>query len=72
MKRVPKKPHKKRHKCCSYFKKNFGIILSNTLLNAPEIFTHYNLYVQDETHFGMFTRNAKALTAKGVKPICTY
>jgi transposase len=30
------------------------------------------LYVQDESRFGLFTRNGKSLTAKGVKPICTY
>lgn len=40
--------------------------------NAPEKFTHFNLYVQDESRFGLFTRNGRALTAKGVKPICTY
>jgi len=28
--------------------------------------------VQDESRYGLFTRNGKALTAKGVKPICTY
>lgn len=32
----------------------------------------FNLYVQDESRFGLFTRNGKSLTAKGVKPICTY
>jgi transposase len=42
------------------------------LKNAPEKFTHFNLYVQDESRFGLFTRNGRALTAKGVKPICTY
>jgi transposase len=41
------------------------------LKNAPEKFTHFNLYVQDESRFGLFTRNGRALTAKGVKPICT-
>ena len=28
--------------------------------------------MQDESRFGLFTRNGKSLTAKGVKPICTY
>ena len=28
--------------------------------------------MQDETRIGLFTRNGKALTAKGVKPICVY
>jgi transposase len=31
-----------------------------------------NLFFQDESRFGLFTRNGKALTAKGVKPICKY
>lgn len=31
-----------------------------------------NLYFQDESRFGQFTRNGKALTAKGVKPICPF
>lgn len=34
--------------------------------------TSFNLYVQDESRFGLFTRNDKALTAKSVKPICIY
>lgn len=28
--------------------------------------------MQDESRFGLFTRNGRALTAKGVKPICNY
>lgn len=35
-------------------------------------FSDYNLYFQDESRFGLFTRNGKALTAKGVKPVCPY
>lgn len=31
-----------------------------------------NLYFQDESRFGLFTRNGKALTAKGVKPLCSF
>ena len=31
-----------------------------------------NLYFQDESRFGLFTRNGRALTAKGVKPICPF
>jgi len=31
-----------------------------------------NLFFQDESRFGLFTRNGKALTAKGVKPICPF
>jgi transposase len=31
-----------------------------------------NLFFQDESRFGLFTRNGKALTARGVKPICKF
>lgn len=31
-----------------------------------------NLYFQDESRFGLFTRNGRALTAKGVKPLCPF
>lgn len=48
------------------------MILANSLSNTPESYTNFNLYVQDESRFGLFTRNGKSLTAKGVKPICTY
>jgi transposase len=36
------------------------------------MYSGVNLYFQDESRFGLFTRNGKALTAKGVKPICLY
>jgi hypothetical protein len=39
------------------------------LSDALEEFQTFNLYVQDESRFGLFTRNGKALTAVGVKPI---
>lgn len=32
----------------------------------------FNIYFQDESRFGLFTRNGRALTARGVKPICPY
>lgn len=48
------------------------MILANSLSNAPEKYATFNVYVQDESRFGLFTRNGKSLTAKGVKPICTY
>lgn len=31
-----------------------------------------NLYFEDECRFGLFTRNGRTLTAKGVKPICPF
>lgn len=30
------------------------------------------MYFQDESRFGLFTKNGRALTAKGVKPICLF
>lgn len=30
------------------------------------------MYFQDESRFGLFTRNGKSLTAKGIKPICSF
>ena len=35
-------------------------------------FNSFNLYFQDESRFGLFTRNGKSLTARGVKPICEF
>ena len=35
-------------------------------------YTNFNLYFQDESRFGLFTRNGKSLTARGVKPICEF
>lgn len=35
-------------------------------------FTHVNIYCQDESRFGLFTRNGRAITAKGIKPVCPY
>ncbi|ELY2011376.1 transposase, partial [Flavobacterium psychrophilum] len=35
-------------------------------------FDAVNLYFQDESRFGLFTRNGKSVTAISVKPICTF
>ena len=35
-------------------------------------YSSINLYFEDESRFGLFTRNGRALTAKGIKPICPY
>jgi transposase len=32
----------------------------------------FNIYFQDESRLGLFTRNGRALTARGIKPICPY
>jgi transposase len=40
--------------------------------NIPTKFEKVNLFFQDESRFGLLTRNGKALTACGVKPICPF
>ena len=35
-------------------------------------FISINLYFQDESRFGLFTRNGKSVTAIRAKPICTF
>jgi transposase len=35
-------------------------------------FTHFNLYFQDESRFGLQTHIGRCLTARGVKPIVKY
>jgi len=42
------------------------------ILKSDTIFTDVNLFFQEESCFGLFTRNGKALTAKGIKPICPF
>jgi transposase len=31
-----------------------------------------NLYCQDESRFGLFTRAGRGITARGVKPVCSF
>ena len=35
-------------------------------------YSSLNLFFEDESRFGLFTRSGKAITAKGVKPVCPY
>ena len=42
------------------------------MLAAPLRFSSCNLYFQDESRFGLLTSNGKALTAKGIKPVCPF
>ncbi len=35
-------------------------------------YTSINLYFEDESRFGLFTKAGRTLTAKGVKPICKF
>lgn len=52
--------------------KKLPSLLQEHIKNKATKFTSFNLYFQDESRFGLFTRNGKALTAKGIKPICLY
>lgn len=42
------------------------------ILTSDSKYNEVNLFFQDESRFGLFTRNGKALTAKGIKPICPF
>ena len=35
-------------------------------------YTSFNIYFQDESRFGLFTRNGKSITLKGIKPVCPF
>ena len=35
-------------------------------------YSRFNIYCQDESRFGLLTLAHKALTSKGVKPLCNY
>ena len=35
-------------------------------------FSYFNLYFEDESRFGLMTRNGRSLTAKGIKPVCSF
>ena len=46
--------------------KNFALILANIINNTSEKFKCFNLHVEDESRFELFTKNGKSITAKGV------
>lgn len=52
--------------------KNFKQKCDEAISSKETPFESINLFFQDESRFGLFTRNGKALTAKGVKPICPF
>ncbi|UQD57140.1 IS630 family transposase [Flavobacterium sp. K5-23] len=52
--------------------KDFGRICQEIALNTVGDFDSVNLYFQDESRFGLFTRNGKSVTAISVKPICAF
>lgn len=47
-----------------------GIKQSNKGLASP--YTSFNLYFEDESRFGLMTRQKRVLTKRGIKPICPY
>lgn len=59
-----KKPWKALKKMPSEFKKH--------IKDHNHIYKTFNLYFQDESRFGLFTRVGRMLTAKGVQPVCPY
>ncbi|WP_083927672.1 transposase [Niabella aurantiaca] len=40
--------------------------------NKDNKYKSFNLYFQDESRFGLFTRVGRILTARGIQPICPY
>ena len=54
-----------------YLKKTAFLIEEQYLKNCNN-YKHFNIFCQDESRFGLFTRNGRALTAKGIKPVCQY
>ncbi|MBK8444972.1 MAG: transposase [Sphingobacteriales bacterium] len=69
---MPEKSHVKKKKRQWRLLKNFHQKCINLLLSVSFPYKTVNLYFQDESRFGMFTRNGKILTSKGIKPICPY
>ena len=56
----------------NHFKKNFGQIIKKIVKPKESEFSFFNLYFEDESRFGLITRNGRSLTSKGVKPVCQY
>lgn len=52
--------------------KKLPTTLKQKIENKQKHFSSFNIYFQDESRFGLFTRNGRAITAKGIKPICRY
>ena len=52
--------------------KKIGDILSHIKIKNIQSYKRFNLYCQDESRIGLLTMNHKALTIRGVKPLCRY
>lgn len=52
--------------------KKIGSLAGDIKNKNIQKYARFNLYCQDESRFGLLTLAHKALTIKGVKPICNY
>lgn len=46
--------------------------MRDLVLKSPLEYKAFNIFFEDESRFGLLTRNGSMLTAKGVKPICSF
>ncbi len=47
-------------------------LFEELIKDKRNVYNSFNVYFEDESRFGLFTRNGRALTAKGIKPVCPY
>lgn len=52
--------------------KKIPAALEKHIKNNKQLYSSCNIYFQDESRFGLLTKNGRMLTAKGVQPICGY
>ena len=55
---------------CLNSKKNFDNQLKTITKELGDKYSKVSIYFQDESRFGLITKNGKVLTSKGIKPIC--
>jgi transposase len=72
--KVARKSHvKKDVQAVEDFKKSFGQKCLEAIESKQDKdFLSVNLYFEDESRFGLFTRAGKSLTARGIKPVCDF
>lgn len=46
--------------------------MQEAIFTTQQDFDSVNVYFYDECRFGLFTRNGRMLTARGVKPVCPF
>lgn len=52
--------------------KKIPLLLTEHIKHSQIKYKRFNVFFEDESRIGLFTRNGKALTAKGVKPLSPY